>query len=295
MIEPTICLFSGASTPILPVIYRTQRAITVWLLAGCDGESQYVDVTQEQVAAVMNTHAVPLSVSDNANGLDGKLIPGEYIAPRLAGKFFIAKNRTCLDQDVGLSVAEWSDCAHFAFPMLGGRMVSPENRYIATKNLKNTLSRLLLLNLEAAAVNVHVPFAAYNMDQCSVHIACNPELGAVANFQLPETIYPLQDMGQAAAQAQPSLSFSGPSYITQDAFADVQLSVTSYAGAVQDDVTARVYVEVISGYANKTRVDITGQTTLRVSALGLLPGDVVHLKAGFKNFSGVAEIQIPVV
>lgn len=295
MIEATVRLFSGAPTSVLSVLYRTQRAITVWTLVACQGDMQSSEVTQEAVTAVMNSHATPLSVNDDANGLAGKLIPGAFISERLSGQFFIAKNRTCLDQDVGLSVSEWSDCAQFTFPVRDLHMVSPENRYIATKDLKSSLNRLIQLTESSVLVNLHVPFASYNINQCSVHIVCDPQYGAVANFALPSEILPIQDMRSEATQIRPTLAFSGPTSIAAGDYADVQLAVTSAAGVVQNDVTARVYIEVISGYSNKTRVDITGQTTLRVAALGLSAGDVVHLKAGFKNFSGVAEIQIPVV
>lgn len=295
MIEPTIRLFSGAEQPILHVLYRTPRAITVWLLIARPGDTHDVTVTQEQVAAVMNSHAVPLSPSDNAGGLWNEVIPGGFISERLAGKFFTARNRVCLDQDAGLSTAEWSDCAHFAFPVKDTTMRSPENRYIATKDLKNTLTRLLQLDGEFAWVNLHVPFASYNLAQGSLMLVCNPEYGVVANFDLPTEFLPLTDIATASALVRPSLAFTAPASIAPDSFVDVQLAVTSAAGVVQTDTTARVYIEVLSGYSPKTRVDVTGQTTLRVSSLGLSTGDAVHIKAGFKNYSGVAEVQIPVV
>jgi hypothetical protein len=294
MIDPIVRLFSGTDKPILSVLYRTEQALTVWLLVACEGDMDSVEVTQEQVTAVMNSHAVPLSPEDTAGGLLGKMVPGEFIASRLAGKYFIAQNRVCLDQNDGLSVAEWSDCAHFAFPTKENQLRSPENRYIATKDLKNSLTRLLQINGGFAWINLCVPFSAYNVDQGSLLLVCNPEYGVVANFALPSEMLPMSGISAAFALARPALTFTGPASISPDSYADVQLAVTSSSGAVQDDVTARVYVEVISGYSNKTRVDVTGQTTLRVAALGLVVGDVVHLKAGFKNFSGVAEIQIPV-
>lgn len=295
MIEPTTLLFSGIDQPILSVLYRTQRAITVWALFACEGDGTSIAVTQEQVTQAMNTHATPLIITDDANGLLGKIIPGEFIAPRLAGKYFMAKQRVCLDQDVGLSPTEWADCSHFAFPMRSTRVGSPENRYIATKELKNTLTRLLQLNWESSMVNLYIPFAAYNLDQGSVHVACHPEYGVVANFPLPDQMLPLSAMQGAAALVRPKLVFNGPASIAPDSYADVQLSVTSATGVVQDDVPARVYFDVVSGYVPKPRLDLVGQTTIRVGALGLVPGDSVHIKAGFKNFSGVAEIQIPVV
>jgi hypothetical protein len=73
---------------------------------------------------------------------------------------------------------------------------------------------------------------------------------------------------------------------------DLTVSVQDGDGVLQDDVTATVYLEALSGYLPKTRLSVTGQATFRVIALGLDAGDSIRIKAGFRHFPGATEKTI---
>lgn len=304
MINQQTRLCYGVQEPVLFTVYRTQRAITFWLLLEVIGDQMPSDVyrvegepvfaTAEEVQQAMNSHADLRSVLDFglASGIKGALVKGEDISPELTGRVFAGRNRVCLDQDNGLGAGEWVDHSHFVVAIANDYLCAPENRFIATNGKKSGLDRHLLTEQRNAHIHVHVPFASYNLEQCGLHMMVHQGLGAVANFTLPEAE---EAVIRSAAWARPVLQLSGPSELQAGNTAQLTLGVYSSEGVLQDDVTAMVYLEAVSGYLPKTRLEVTGQTTFRVMALGLDAGDSIRVKAGFRHFPGAADLTISVV
>lgn len=304
MINQQTRLCYGVEEPMLFTLYRTQRAITFWLLLEViDGqmpsdvyrvEGKPVFATAEEVQQAMNSHADLLSVLDFglASGIKGALVKGEDISPELTGRIFAGRNRVCLDQDNGLGAGEWVDHSHFVVAIADDYLCAPENRFIATNGTKSGLDRHLLSKQRNAPIHVHVPFASYDLEQCGLHLMVHEGLGAVANFALPE---PEAEVIRSAAWARPVLTLTGPTELQAGESTELTLGVYSSEGVLQDDVTAMVYLEAVSGYLPKTRLSVTGQTTFRVMALGLDAGDNIRIKAGFRHFPGAAELTVAVV
>jgi hypothetical protein len=86
---------------------------------------------------------------------------------------------------------------------------------------------------------------------------------------------------------------------------DISLSSTSTTIEPDSSITVnvqtdtfikQVYLEQVSGMLNKTRVSLTnGQGSFKLYSTGLESGDNIRVKAGFKNFSGIADITVPVI
>lgn len=304
MINQQTRLCHGVQEPYLFTIYRTSRAITFWLLREIfdeqtgngartdEGEPIYADA--QEVSRVMNSHADLQSIFDFgfANGIKDAWVKGEDLAPHLAGRIFVAKNRVCLDQDNGLGAAEWADHSHFVVATDGDLLCAPENRFIATNGKKSGLDRQLRTEQRSGYIHVHVPFASYNLEQCGLHLMVHEGLGAISNIELPQ---PEPRVITSAAWARPVLKLDGPAEVKAGESAEITLGVYSPEGELQSDVTATVYLETLAGYLPKTRISVTGETVFRVAALGLEAGDSIRIKAGFRHFLGATEITVAVI
>lgn len=105
--------------------------------------------------------------------------------------------------------------------------------------------------------------------------------GAPAGFSLLDTLA--------------AVTLGGVTQVAAGAYVDVQVSMTR-DGSVMTHYSGELVAEAVAGYCPKQRVQITnGLGQVRVGALGLDSGDVVRLKVGTRNVSGLADITIPVV
>jgi hypothetical protein len=102
-------------------------------------------------------------------------------------------------------------------------------------------------------------------------------------------------MREAALEVMPSLSIDGPSSITAGGTEEFTVSLVDVNGdLIERDVT--VYLESVTGYLPLTRIQlINGIGSAKVAALALSEGDVVRVKAGFKNWKGEADITLEVI
>lgn len=92
----------------------------------------------------------------------------------------------------------------------------------------------------------------------------------------------------------PTLTVSGPDTLAPDAQGEYTLR--AFLNGEVCDQPLDVELEHVNGYLPKNRVRVLGgEATFRASALGLLPGDVLKLKAGFRYWAAVAEKKIEVI
>ena len=90
----------------------------------------------------------------------------------------------------------------------------------------------------------------------------------------------------------PVLTVSGPDTLAPDAQGEYTLR--AFLGGEICDQPLDVELEHVNGYLPKTRLRVRGEATFRASALGLLPGDTLKVKAGFRYWAAVAEKNIEV-
>ncbi len=92
----------------------------------------------------------------------------------------------------------------------------------------------------------------------------------------------------------PTLSISGPDSLNPDAQGEYTLRAFLNGQVCEQPLD--VELEHVNGYLPKTRVRVRdGEGTFRACALGLLPGDTLKIKAGFRYRASVAEKKIGVV
>ena len=93
----------------------------------------------------------------------------------------------------------------------------------------------------------------------------------------------------------PGLKLSGPAGIMPEGYADIQVVATNADDSIRDSVSSTVFLEEVNGYLPKRRVDlVNGMAQFRVGALGLINGDTVRVKAGFRFYTGPGDISLPV-
>lgn len=92
----------------------------------------------------------------------------------------------------------------------------------------------------------------------------------------------------------PTLSISGPDSLNPDAQGEYTLRAFLNGEVCEQPLD--VELEHVNGYLPKTRVRVRdGEGAFRACALGLLPGDTLKIKAGFRYRASVAEKKIEVV
>lgn len=140
-------------------------------------------------------------------------------------------------------------------------------------------------------VHVIVPFAdAASFDDCEVMVVAGSDFSANVPVQAV-------DAGFAFVSRLPRLSLAAPDSITADGTAQATVRLVDAANAPIPRAGVEVFLEATAGYLPKRRVTTAadGSASVRLRALGLEPGDVVKLKAGFKHFTGSAEALVTVV
>jgi len=89
---------------------------------------------------------------------------------------------------------------------------------------------------------------------------------------------------------------SGPDSISADGSVSLSLAVTDWAGNPVNDAAPEVFLESIGGCLPLQQVTPTGGAAgIRVLALGLVAGESIRVKAGFRHVSGLAEHTLAVV
>lgn len=109
----------------------------------------------------------------------------------------------------------------------------------------------------------------------------------------PGSWLPLADGGSVFSFL-PTISLSCPA--TVDAAGSCLVDVTVMQDGVPFDYEGDLRVEMLSGYASKTRVPVVGGCgSFRVLPLGLESGEDIRFKLGTKNVTGLASASIKVV
>ena len=88
---------------------------------------------------------------------------------------------------------------------------------------------------------------------------------------------------------------SGGESISADGTDTVKFKMTDSDGkAIKKEVT--LYLESTGGYLPKTRLetDANGIGEFKVQALGLESGDMFKIKIGFRNFTGMTDVEYTV-
>jgi len=295
MIQPFTRHFFALSVPVLVQVMKSPRKVTLRTFREAEGVT-----VKESGSRVLKGAGVAARLGAQSRGREqdwrGRLIAGHLLHERFDGRAFEFLGSSVLDLDGALGRSEWTDYGNWVFPLdRDGTPRTPFNRYIDSKASRVRTPRLLALKGINCALQVYVPFAAGDFDGCSFSLTLNPDYGFIGNLD-PGTETTYEEVLKGAGQAFPKLGFTGPDSIPADGSVSLTLAVTDWAGNPVDDAAPEVFLESISGYLPLQRAVPTGGVAeIRVMALGLVAGESIRIKAGFRHVSGLAEHTLAVV
>jgi hypothetical protein len=180
---------------------------------------------------------------------------------------------------------EVSDYSCVIFPLDKGMIGEPFNRYADTSLSKRSGHEEYRKGALHSAIHLYVPHKHAQLDACAMHIWTHPAYPLLIDRPVVE-----QAVEATRQSVLPALSMTGPERLTPDGYATVTVN------ASVSDARGTLYLEGVNGYLPKRRIQMSGGTaSFRIGALGLEPGDEVRVKVGFKYFTGLDDITIPVM
>ncbi|EME69934.1 hypothetical protein H261_11034 [Paramagnetospirillum caucaseum] len=226
-------------------------------------------------------------------GSPGTVAPvdGDTLHPDLAGKSIFVGPEIPFDWDCFQTLTEVSDRACIVFPLhYRGQVEAPYNRDLDTYLSKRSGADEFIKNRVHTAFHLYVPEKGCSFTDCALHAFIGSDYPLITNVEMVA-----RTADEIRASAMPGLKLSGPSGISPEAYALIQVVATNADGSIRDTVSSTVFLEEVNGYLPKRRVDlVNGVGQFRVGALGLVSGDTVRVKAGFRFYTGLADITLPV-
>jgi hypothetical protein len=292
MITPILRHSFFLQTPLLVLVRRDARKLTLRTFREWFGEIRPEPLAQSEVARLLAEHA---ATAPDAL-FPGRPIEGDRLDDRLSGRKFCEMGGICLDLDGDLGKREWSDHGQWLFPVdYAGRPLAPFNRFLETMETKARAMRLLAFEGRNCAMQIFVPFASCDFEACSFTLALHRDFGLVGNLDPGEEITD-QAAARAAPAAFPAIRFSDEALeLAPDGYGIVTTQLIDPDGNPITDTDTEIFFETTGGYLPKQRLMTQGgEAELRIGTLGLAPGDTFRVKAGFRHFTGVCELTVQV-
>jgi len=227
--------------------------------------------------------------------------PGIMLDRRFDDRLFCALGAVALDLDALQDRAEWSDHGNWMFPLAtpycagtAGVPLAPFNRYPVSFAARMPAPRHLAVAGVNLPLQIYVPFRTCEFDSCSFRLTLHPDHGPVGNLDSgPE--HTASEIPAIGRKALPSLRLEAPASIAPEGVAEIGVKVVTGRSRLIGDAAPEIFLEATGGYLPHQRVRAdAGTASFRFMALGLVAGESVRLKAGFRHFSGVAEAEIRV-
>ncbi len=183
--------------------------------------------------------------------------------------------------------AQWSDVGSWHIYRTSNNVLYAENLFASTYSSKASSAQYANATDRLPVAVVYVPWATSAIGDAHVFLQIDPESVLIPGADVEIENY----AGNAAdwrASLLPEVLLAGPETIAPDAVADYSIVVGR--GGVRDTTCgADVCIETTGGYLPLQRVRAqSGQASFRLSAAGLLSGEQIKLKVGFRNYSALA-------
>lgn len=197
-----------------------------------------------------------------------------------------------ITQDVQCGAGECNDFAAFIFGMNTlGELDEPYNWFVQSTDVKGSLPRTSRLRNSQPILVLYSDKAGAPIDEWTLmYVDSIP-------FILEDTT--LGVFEECASDfivnsLLPEITATSNATVSSNDF--IHVAVTVKRNDVLVDYSGELVVEAVSGYVPNTRVSIlNGQGVFKAMALGLVSGNILRVKVGSKNISGLADISIPVV
>jgi hypothetical protein len=294
MIKPFCRHFFDLPLALLMIVRRDTRKVTCRTLREARNLNPNVPpVSDDEATRLLDEHG-----SSRPTALfPGRPIPGERLRPHLAGHVFEELGGVCFDLDGMLGKGEWTDRANWVFPLdREGRPQAPFNSFVATRETKARLPRLLETMGRNCALEIYTPFASCTFDTCSFSVALHRRFGLLGNLE-PGVEVTYADVLGGAQKPFAGITVT-PEVLELHAtgYGAVEVHLVDGAGLTIADAEAEIYLEATGGYLPQKRAMTSqGKAQFRIGALGLEAGETFRVKVGFRHFSSVAEVNVRVV
>ena len=294
MIKPFNRHFFDLPLPILVLVRRDRRKVTCRTFRELVADVEHANpIAQLDAERLLTEHADAWPSAMFRR----RPIPGLLLSSTLDGRIFEELGGVCLDLDGMLGKGEWSDRANWVFPLdRAGIPQVPFNRFVMTRETKARTPRLLATAGRNCSLQIYVPFASCDFDDCSFSVALHRDFGLVGNLD-PGIEVTYSDVLRGAQKPFAEIALSTNTIdLAPDAYGTVTAQLVDGTGKTIRDADAELYLEPTGGYLPKQRIATEkGKAKFRVGALGLEVGDSFRVKVGFRHFTSVAELTVRVV
>lgn len=230
---------------------------------------------------------------------------------KLSGKYFMGNSFSWIDlTDPSIAGGEKTDGACWVIGVGFDGWTRPA--YNATSREFSTKAHPLRSARQygaPACLFVYQPFAGTPLNECSITLKYNKGYGFSTNltsgwtdgttelelFNTSGTDKAGKDynyVGQLAEAFPKFVVTSGGGTVAADAIDTVEFKMVDNDGATIEK-ECELYLQSSGGYLPKTRIKTTsaGLGTFKTHALGLETGDRFKVKIGFRNFTGITDVE----
>ncbi|WKZ86356.1 hypothetical protein N5B55_05220 [Ralstonia pickettii] len=282
--------YPGLPESWLPIVLEREGGVTLRMLTLRDETEKHLPVDADE----SRVNAILVKSADPSVRAGGKVVLGEHLRDDLAGLTFECVGEVGLSKD-DLGAGEWVDYATWVFyANARGVPQLPVNRHIESYKSKADAPRLTKLRGQRSVMQVFVPFKSDSIAACCKSVCVGP-LGVITNLTFDERATIEDVVAGSARKFLPSLRLDAPESIRADRADDLTVTLTDCDGNPEAGGDAEVYLESTGGYLNWQRVQTQGGVAkFKLRMTDLTKGDEVRVKAGFRNYSGIAEVVVKV-
>lgn len=232
---------------------------------------------------------------------DKGFVPAPGMEPTISGSHVVS----IVAEDVAtINIGElrarfdWCDHQTYFLAVQEGKFLPVFALYPETLPERETARDYALRTSRNLLVGINVPFAGAS--DAEVFITVNVNANAVDADITVNDACSLEWSDAASSGAVRTMLFPhihviAPATIEAGGSTTIQLRIEDVAENLMD-CTATVYVEGVAGAVPATRVPVkNGLASVPVSAFGMVAGDEVRIKFGWKYFPGADEARIAVV
>lgn len=282
--------YPGLTQSWLPIVLEREGGVMLRMLTLRDETEKHPPVDE----AESRINAVLVKSADASVRAGGKAVLGEHLRDDLAGMTFECVGETSLSTDE-LGAGEWVDHATWVFYAdARGVPQMPVNRHVESYRTKASAPRTTKMRDQHSVMQVFVPFKSDSIAACCKSVCVGP-LGMITNLVFEEQATIEDVVAGSGRKFLPSLTIDAPKSIRAEQAAELTVAVTDSEGNPETNADAEVYLETTGGYINWQRVQTQGGLAkFKLRMMDLQKGDEVRVKAGFRNFTGIAEAVIKV-
>lgn len=243
-------------------------------------------------------HRIRLSLDSARRLLSVKYILARTSQPEESPVFDGEELEVQVDLAALRNRSDWCDHQSYFMALKDGRLGPLFSLFGSTLPTRQSSTEFATLTQQSLLVGINVPFADATDDELFMTVNMNQrsedqDIAVDGNLSLIRS--DASSSGTIRTLMLPHLSIAGPAEITAGSEATLTVQVEDVNGEPISRATT-VYLEAISGVLSKSRVVTkNGVATFPVYATGLVHGDTVRVKVGWKYFPGVDDISLKVV